>query len=233
MPGAGKRAVNVWRVFGRRHNALIVCPTFSAAEFPGEENYNLGGLRHHESAWTLHVIEAIFARLGAAGVARPGYLLYGHSAGAQFVHRFVVFMGAACHLLRAVAANAGWLVWLLGEFECFPICPECKVCHGRAPQTFNCLTNQTYMGTTTRYTLPVRDAGSSRFPYSLRRAPTKADVGLAFARRLTVLLGQDDTDTRELRMTRPLASFRAVTRCNNQQDLVSNGAFLGWVWACS
>ena len=40
-----------------------------------------------------------------------GYYLYGHSAGAQFVHRHLAFIGAGgspLRVIRAVAANAGF-----------------------------------------------------------------------------------------------------------------------------
>ncbi|MFT6583203.1 MAG: hypothetical protein ACJAU6_003656 [Alphaproteobacteria bacterium] len=41
------------------------------------------------------------------GNVSKSYAMYGHSAGAQFVHRFIYFTPDA-RLTRAVAANAGW-----------------------------------------------------------------------------------------------------------------------------
>ena len=41
------------------------------------------------------------------GMTVEGYAIYGHSAGAQFVHRFLFHVPNA-RVTRAVAANAGW-----------------------------------------------------------------------------------------------------------------------------
>ena len=38
---------------------------------------------------------------------QPGYFIFGHSAGAQFVHRLLSFVRCPS-VLKAVAANAGW-----------------------------------------------------------------------------------------------------------------------------
>src|SRR5262249_36603447 len=57
---------------------------------------------------SFRVIESLFDTvLAQTGSRRERYHLVGHSAGAQFVHRFVLFMHRA-RVERAVAANAGW-----------------------------------------------------------------------------------------------------------------------------
>jgi hypothetical protein len=65
--------------------------------------------------WSFSVIERIFGAIKSVGkLNAAGYVLFGHSAGAQFVHRLIAFASRASangteqgHLLRAVAANAG------------------------------------------------------------------------------------------------------------------------------
>ena len=60
-------------------------------------------------------IEKIFDRaIKLAGVAAVDYRLYGHSAGAQFVHRFIMFNPRA-RVKIAVAANAGW--YMMPDFD--------------------------------------------------------------------------------------------------------------------
>ena len=48
----------------------------------------------------------------ATGNRSASYLLYGHSAGAQFVHRYLYFVPEA-RVAKVVAANAGW--WTLPD----------------------------------------------------------------------------------------------------------------------
>lgn len=92
---------------------LVLVPEFAEKDFPGLV-YNTGGMIDDSGAsrppdsWLFGYIEAlvdsVHERLGSAN---SGYDLFGHSAGAQFVHRFVMF-GQPRSLGRAVAANAGW-----------------------------------------------------------------------------------------------------------------------------
>lgn len=77
------------------------------------ESYNLGGIflkgqLQPEEKWTFSLIDPIFEKIKTDTKSRrTGYDIYGHSAGAQFVHRFLLFK-PDCKAERAVAANAGW-----------------------------------------------------------------------------------------------------------------------------
>lgn len=86
-------------------------------EFP-EKNYSSsqyieGGMFQgssllDRSEWTFSIVEAVFDDIRRdTGSMRNTYDMWGHSAGAQFVHRYVTFMPDA-RIDRAVCANAGW-----------------------------------------------------------------------------------------------------------------------------
>lgn len=103
-----------WHELAIRHDFLLLAPEFNARDFPGVEGYNLGDRRAADGRlrpperWAYAALEPLFddarRRFGAAA---GRYALYGHSAGAQFVQRLLLFAPGA-HLGRAVAANAGW-----------------------------------------------------------------------------------------------------------------------------
>ncbi len=65
----------------------------------------------HRDQWIFSLIENLFEHVRRrVGSERQTYLLYGHSAGAQVVHRLVMFLPRTrCSL--AVAANAGRYCW--------------------------------------------------------------------------------------------------------------------------
>jgi hypothetical protein len=96
-----------WAAHAARHGFLLLVPEFSAQAFPGTQ-YGFGGVTDaDEKRWGFQVIEALFDEVRAGeSLKTPGYTLYGHSAGAQFVHRFMLFMPETRTEL-AIAANAG------------------------------------------------------------------------------------------------------------------------------
>lgn len=116
----GERYRDEWRPHAEREKALLLVPEFSAASFPGSAGYSAAkpGARSADDDPTpaaYSAIEKIFDRaVKLAGVNAPDYRLYGHSAGAQFVHRFIMFNPTA-RVKIAVAANAGW--YLMPEPE--------------------------------------------------------------------------------------------------------------------
>lgn len=161
----GKHYCRTWKRHAKKHNILLVCPEFSEAFFPGEQNYNLGSIKGPRKTWAFSAIERIFSLLNRAGIRRSGYHMYGHSAGAQFVHRYVLFMGKTCRMVSAIAANAGW------------------------------------------YTFPLTE-GPYKYPYSFIDLPFFAasamdleQLKLVLSRKLIIMLGQEDSGAKYLRMT--------------------------------
>jgi pimeloyl-ACP methyl ester carboxylesterase len=70
--------------------------------------FSSSGERNDESLWSFSVIENLFDYVKAISRSKVStYSIYGHSAGAQFVHRLVMFKPNA-RVRTAIAANAGW-----------------------------------------------------------------------------------------------------------------------------
>lgn len=105
-----------------RHQALAIALEYARADHPRGDDYTLGLVTHGavdgaalgEGRWRAPdrygyvEVERVFEGVRhALGGRQTGYALFGHSAGAQFVHRLVTFMPCA-RIERAVAANAGW-----------------------------------------------------------------------------------------------------------------------------
>lgn len=110
----GDRYRDEWRDLAEKHNLIIVVPTFGRKDFPTTGSYNLGnivdekGRKNPHEKWSFSVIEPLFDEIVCRVVSNQrGYALYGHSAGGQFVHRYVAFADAP-RLAVAVAANSGW-----------------------------------------------------------------------------------------------------------------------------
>jgi len=103
-----------WIEQSNSKNFMVFAPEFrNEGLFAGADGYNLGRmfdgteLRPKEE-WTFSVIEALFDFIVKdLGSKRTKYDMWGHSAGAQFIHRYLYFIPNA-RVDRAVAANAGW-----------------------------------------------------------------------------------------------------------------------------
>ena len=118
MHGASRdpdRYRDQWIKPAEKGGFIVVAPGFSKADFPKSSRYNLGGVfrskftrKRDEEQWAFSAIEPLFddvvARLGGS---QARYTIYGHSAGSQFVHRFLFFKPNA-RVKRYIAANAGW-----------------------------------------------------------------------------------------------------------------------------
>lgn len=103
----GQSARDHWVQYAQANQVIVLAPEFDERRFP-TRLFQFGGMQGRDrSAWTFSVIEELFAKVQEEeGLQTSSYMLFGHSAGAQFVHRFVLMMEQA-HYSVAVAANAG------------------------------------------------------------------------------------------------------------------------------
>jgi pimeloyl-ACP methyl ester carboxylesterase len=124
MHGVGRdadRYIAEWVAIAKAEGLVIVVPEFTKGAFPGTENYNFGavfddaGRLQPRAQWSYAAIDLIFdAVVAREQLAAQRYVLFGHSAGAQFVHRFVL-LGAGNKMARAISANSGSYTWPEGS----------------------------------------------------------------------------------------------------------------------
>jgi dienelactone hydrolase len=105
---------DAWVAHAEAGGFLLVCPCFDGTGFPGDRWYNLGnavdagGVAQPPEAWSFAALDhAVDAARAACGGTRADFALYGHSAGAQFVHRYLLLTHAP-RVSRLIVANAGW-----------------------------------------------------------------------------------------------------------------------------
>jgi poly(3-hydroxybutyrate) depolymerase len=109
----GENYRDAWIPLSRARSFLLVVPEFPKDEYPGEA-YQRGNITDRAGKpvpperWTFNVIEKLFDHVKTLTESKAEkYYLYGHSAGGQFVQRFVLFMPEARYA-RAIAANPGY-----------------------------------------------------------------------------------------------------------------------------
>jgi hypothetical protein len=98
---------------------IVIVPEFSEVDFPGVSSFQIGNVYQNgdeptvatlnpESIWSLSLIEPLFnfVKLKTQNTSK-GYLAVGHSGGAQFLHRFLMFK-SGLRLEKAVISAAGW-----------------------------------------------------------------------------------------------------------------------------
>ncbi len=118
MHGASRdapRYYDDWKTLAMAKGLVVVVPYLSQQDFPGSAHYNLGnvfdpdsGLQREKDEWTFSLVEPLFDEIRRRiGGEQDKYVLYGHSAGSQFVHRFMYYVPEA-RVHRFIAANAGW-----------------------------------------------------------------------------------------------------------------------------
>ncbi|MDW3650929.1 MAG: alpha/beta hydrolase [Bacteroidia bacterium] len=103
-----------WIGLANQYNCLILVPEFSDAQYPGSRSYNLGNLfdendqPNAEEEWSFSIMDALFSHIQEEySVRADSFYLFGHSAGSQFVHRYLLFRPEN-KAKMAIAANAGW-----------------------------------------------------------------------------------------------------------------------------
>ena len=95
-------------------NFLLICPKFTKSKFPGNKYYNYGNAKNSDkNQWTYNIanriIDDVKTRFGAT---KSKVIFFGHSAGGQFLHRYL-FLADKIKADLVIAANAG--TYLLPE----------------------------------------------------------------------------------------------------------------------
>lgn len=101
------------------HGFIAVVPEFSEAYFPGVSSYQLGNVYvdgdnpspatlNPMELWSFSLVEPLFAFVKSqTGNNTSVYHAIGHSGGAQFLHRFMLFKPLA-NYQKAIVSAAGW-----------------------------------------------------------------------------------------------------------------------------
>ncbi len=116
MHGKSRHASNYrdyWELAADRYGFLVIAPEFAERYWPGS-SYNLGDVADNageRSKWAYAAVEHLFDEMRDG---QKDYVIFGHSAGAQFVHRMMMLMPENRASL-AIAANAGW--YLMPEWN--------------------------------------------------------------------------------------------------------------------
>ena len=108
-----------WERYADDNNLLIICPEFTDEKYPGSRYYNLGnvtdnrGTLQPQDEWLFPAVDRIINDVKEKlNSADSKILMFGHSAGAQMVHRYVLFnQNPQADMI--IAANAGWYIFSL------------------------------------------------------------------------------------------------------------------------
>tara|TARA_X000000368_G_scaffold418813_1_gene420131 strand:- start:5731 stop:6594 length:864 start_codon:yes stop_codon:yes gene_type:complete len=110
--------IEVWASLTNNKNVILIAPEFIKSTFP---NYNTlqmssssGKIKSDTNLYLNASIDLLFNFYrNKFNVKTDQYMIYGHSGGAQFVHRYLL-MSDMPKIKKAVAANAGWYTFLGG-----------------------------------------------------------------------------------------------------------------------
>jgi len=121
--GAGRNASaqrNYWIQLANANGFMVIAPEFSDANYPGlgddylmanifDDGDNPSATSFNSSdEWTFSSLDPLFEAIKTAvSGSQEKYSAWGHSAGAQFLHRFVTYLPNS-KLDVAVCSNAGW-----------------------------------------------------------------------------------------------------------------------------
>jgi hypothetical protein len=110
-----------WIEAAKDLNLLVVVPEFSETNFPQVWGFNYGNVQTSQSELIekkLHAFSAIGPLANEAlekfKLTSNNWGIYGHGAGAHFVHRYVLHRPEATHTL-AIAANLGWYLSMTNQ----------------------------------------------------------------------------------------------------------------------
>tara|TARA_B100001057_G_scaffold410901_1_gene426241 strand:+ start:12266 stop:13234 length:969 start_codon:yes stop_codon:yes gene_type:complete len=108
-----------WISMANQNNFMVFAPEFNSDNFPTGDMYNLANIfldgdnpsaesYNSPENWTFSIIDQLFEFIKSeVDGNQESYNAWGHSAGAQFLHRFILYLPNS-KLNTAVCSNAGW-----------------------------------------------------------------------------------------------------------------------------
>ncbi len=106
--------------FADENNIMIVCPEFSKKKYPGARCYQegnvsdkdgTGGHIHPKDEWIFSAADRIVEEVKRRVMMKGKIIVFGHSAGGQFLQRRSLLSGPAKEDVTAIA-NAGWFTMI-------------------------------------------------------------------------------------------------------------------------
>lgn len=114
--GADRNAAgyrNVWEAIAEEKGCMVFFPEFTDEAYPGSAFYQQGNILAFgqvtpQTEWSISTIAPMFEDiLDRTGSPQIQFDVWGHSGGAQFVNRLMIF-GGELKVRTAIASNAGW-----------------------------------------------------------------------------------------------------------------------------
>ncbi len=103
-----------WERWAEKNDYIVIAPHFDDKNWKGSRMYNLGNiltskqLLKRRAKWSFQVVADIQKEVKKGfGLEKDYFDIFGHSAGGQFVHRFMFLMVEA-PVRVALTANSGW-----------------------------------------------------------------------------------------------------------------------------
>lgn len=117
MTRTAENYFNIWSEWATENNYIAVVPYFDKENWPGSISYNQGNIfrddeaidgLNPESKWSFKIVDNIAESIKSDfALSDKPFDMWGHSAGGQFIQRFVLFQPNA-NLRFSLAANPGW-----------------------------------------------------------------------------------------------------------------------------
>lgn len=199
--------IQMWKEFSDAslNGYIVICPEFSTDKYPGASKYATGFVLKDgnnadpisnqlvdEDNWTFSIIEPIFDILKImTGNKSDKYDAWGHSAGAQFLHRFAMLKDS--RLNNVVCANAGFYTqpFMTNGFKYAPNYSSLKKVSSDIKQNqVNTILKYPY-GLVLKYELPEDNSDTS-----VKNITTFNDIDNKLdkfgSKNITILLGEND-----------------------------------------
>jgi len=111
--------LNDWISAANQYHFMVIAPEFPDSSYTGGDGYNLANMfingdspstatQNPDSVWTFSILDPLFNYIKQrTQTSYSKYVAFGHSAGSQLLHKFVMYKpNSLC--AKAICANAGW-----------------------------------------------------------------------------------------------------------------------------